>query len=302
MPRGRPTEGAPERISRPAALYRVAVQSVLRRVLLLNLLVVGGKLLIGWRAHSLSIVSDAAHSSVDALNNLIGLILIRYATAAPDARHPYGHRKIESLAAFTLGGLLLVTCVEIVSRAIQRLHDPSHIRVRVEFSTIVVLIGTILVNLAVFAYERRKGRELGSPLLLADSLHTRSDILVSGSLLLGLALMRWKLPILDPLLAIAISALIAVSGWQIFARTVPVLIDAAPLPADRIEAIVRSVPGVEDVREVRSRSDGERLFLELTLTLKPEDVRTAHALTERIEETLRDALGPCHVTIHVEPS
>jgi cation diffusion facilitator family transporter len=129
---------------------------------------------------------------VDALNNLIGLIIIRYATAAPDARHPYGHRKIESLAAFTLGGLLLVTCVEIVSRAIQRLHDPSHIRVRVEFSTIVVLIGTILVNLAVFAYERRKGRELGSPLLLADSLHTRSDILVSGSLLLGLALMRWK--------------------------------------------------------------------------------------------------------------
>jgi len=264
--------------------------------------VVVGKLLIGWRARSLSLMSDAAHSSVDAMNNIIGLIVIRYATAAPDAGHPYGHRKIESLAAFVLGGVLLATCIEIVSRAIHRLHDPSLIRVRIEWSTLAVLIGTILINLFVFAYERGKGRELGSPFLLADSLHTRSDILVSGSLLIGLLFIRWKLPILDPLLALVISAAIAVSGWQIFARTVPILIDAAPVSAERIEAIVRTVPGVEQVRQVRSRSDGERIFLELTLVLTPGDVRTAHAITEQIEEKLREDLGPCHVVIHVEPS
>lgn len=286
----------------PQGAYREAVQRVLRRVLVLNLVVVVGKLLIGWRAHSLSLMSDAAHSSVDAMNNVMGLIVIRYATAAPDAGHPYGHRKIESLAAFVLGGVLLATCIEIVSRAIHRLHDPSLIRVRIEWSTLAVLIGTILINLLVFAYERGKGRELGSPFLLADSLHTRSDILVSGSLLIGLLFIRWKLPILDPLLALVISAAIAVSGWQIFARTVPILIDAAPVSAERIEAIVRTVPGVEQVRQVRSRSDGERIFLELTLVLTPGDVRTAHAITEQIEEKLREDLGPCHVVIHVEPS
>mgnify|MGYP001773893974 CR=1 FL=1 len=282
--------------------YREAVQRVLRRVLILNLAVVVGKLLIGWRAHSLSLMSDAAHSSVDAMNNIIGLTVIRYATAAPDAGHPYGHRKIESLAAFVLGGVLLATCVEIVSRAIHRVRDPSLIRIRVEWSTIAVLIATILINLFVFTYERRKGRELRSPFLLADSLHTWSDILVSGSLLIGLLFIWWKLPILDPLLALAISAAIAASGWQIFARTVPILIDAAPVSAERIEAIVRAVPGVERVREVRSRSDGERIFLELTLVLTPEDVRTAHAITEQIEKKLREGLGPCHVVIHVEPS
>jgi len=282
--------------------YREAVRGVLRRVLFLNLAVVVGKLLIGWRARSLGIVSDAIHSSVDAMNNIIGLIVLRYATAAPDAGHPYGHRKIESLAAFVLGGALLVTCLEIVSRAVERLQDPSRIRVHIDPLTFAVLVGTIAINVAVFLYERRKGRALGSPFLLADALHTRSDILVSSALLVGLLFIRWKMPVLDPLLALIISGLIAWSGWQIFARTVPILIDAAPVSAERVAAIVRSVPGVEQVRDIRSRSDGERIFLDLVLVLTPKDVRTAHEITERVEEHLRETLGPCQVTIHVEPS
>ncbi|MCS6817786.1 MAG: cation diffusion facilitator family transporter [Blastocatellia bacterium] len=295
-------EQALKRSPLSSSRYREDVQRVLRRVLVLNVAVVLGKLLIGWRANSLSIVSDAVHSSVDAMNNIVGLIIIRYATAAPDAGHPYGHRKIESLAAFALGGALLVTCVEIISRAIERLQDPSRIRVHIEPLTLAVLIGTIVVNVAVFIYERRKGHALGSPFLLADALHTRSDILVSGALLVGLMFIRWKMPILDPLLALAISALIAASGWQIFARTVPILIDAAPVSAERVEAIVRGVPGVKQVRAIRSRSDGERIFLDLVLVLNPEDVRTAHEITERVEERLCEALGPCQVTIHMEPS
>jgi len=286
----------------PPSSYREDVRRVLRRLLIANLAVVVGKLLIGWRAHSLSIVSDAVHSSVDAMNNVMGLLLIRYATAAPDAGHPYGHRKIESLGAFALGGMLLVTCFEIATRAVERLRDPARIHVHPDPLTFAVLIGTILLNGAVSLYERRKGRALGSPFLLADALHTQSDVAVSGAVLVGLVLMRWKMAILDPLLALALSALIAWSGWQIFARTVPILIDAAPISAERIEAIVRSVPGVERVRDVRSRSDGERIFLDLVLVLTPEDVRTAHEITEQIEERLREALGPCQVTIHVEPS
>ncbi len=286
----------------PIPGYREEVQRTLRRIFVVNVLVVFGKLLIGWRAHSLSILSDAVHSSVDAMNNIVGLLVIRYATATPDAGHPYGHRKIESLAAFTLGGVLLITCVEIISRAIERLQDPSRIRVHVDPLTLAILIGTIFINAAVFIYERRKGRALGSPFLLADALHTRSDILVTGALLVGLVFIRWRLPILDPLLAIAISVAIAMSGWQIFVRTVPILIDAAPVSPERIEAIVRSVPGVEQVRDIRSRSDGERIFLDLVLVLKPEDVRTAHEITEQIEERLHDAFGPCQVTIHMEPS
>ena len=302
MPRQEVGERALRKPLFPQSGYREEVQRVLRGILVVNVLVVLGKLLIGWRAHSLSLMSDAVHSSVDAMNNIVGLIVIRYATATPDAGHPYGHRKIESLAAFTLGGVLLVTCIEIISRAIERLRDPSQIHVRVEPLTLMVLIATILVNAAVFTYERRKGRALGSPFLLADALHTRSDILVSGALLVGLAFIRWRLPILDPILAIAISVAIAMSGWQIFARTVPILIDAAPVSPERVGAIVRSVPGVEQVRDIRSRSDGERIFLELVLVLKPEDVRTAHEITEQVEARLHEALGPCQVTIHMEPS
>jgi cation diffusion facilitator family transporter len=274
----------------------------LLQVLLLNLLVVVGKLIIGWRARSLSILSDAAHSSIDSLNNIVGLIVVRYSTAEPDVSHPYGHRKIESLAAFTIGGLLLFTCFEIASSAIHRLLDPSTINVQVSKLTVAVMLATILVNVTVFLYERKRGRELGSSFLLADSLHTRSDILVSCSLLVGLYFIWLKIPILDPLFALAISGFIAYGGWQIFSQTVPVLVDAAIINPKQIETIVLQVSGVENVHDIRSRSDGETLFIEFHLLVEHDDVYRAHLVTEEVEQRLADELGRCQVTIHVEPS
>lgn len=142
--------------------YRMHVRRVLLQVLVLNLTVVVGKLVIGWRARSLSILSDAAHSSVDSLNNIVGLIIIGYATAAPDTGHPYGHRKIESLAAFALGGLLLFTCFEIAASAIRRLLNPEMIKVQVSQLTLIVMIATIAINVIVYLYERQRADSWGA--------------------------------------------------------------------------------------------------------------------------------------------
>ncbi|HXF05610.1 MAG TPA: cation diffusion facilitator family transporter [Blastocatellia bacterium] len=281
--------------------YQTQVRRVLLQVLGLNLTVVVGKLVIGWKARSLSILSDAAHSSVDSLNNIVGLIIIRYATAAPDTGHPYGHRKIESLAAFALGGLLLFTCFEIAASAIRRLFNPEMIRVQVSHLTLVVMIATIVINVIVYLYERQRGRQLGSSFLLADSLHTRTDILVSSSLVGGLFFIRLGMPTLDPLFALAISGLIAYGGWQIFTESVPVLVDASMVRPEIIEEIVRQVPGVSSVHDIRSRSDGEKLFIELRVLVDHYDLRRAHQVTEEIEHRLMDKLGHCQITIHVEP-
>ena len=103
----------------------LTVLCVLLVTLALNLTVVAAKLTAGLLAGSLSVISDAIHSSVDSLNNVVGLVIMKYATAEPDEGHPYGHAKFETLAAFAIAGFLFVTCYQISLSAIERVitHD-----------------------------------------------------------------------------------------------------------------------------------------------------------------------------------
>src|SRR5215813_4211614 len=158
--------------------YHRGVRRVLIITLALNVMVVAGKLIAGLVAGSLSVVSDAIHSSVDSLNNIVGLVVMKYATAEPDEGHPYGHAKFETLAAFAIAGFLFVTCYQISISAIRRVfaHDAS--APDITSLTIGVMVGTIITNIAVTVYERREGRRLQSAFLLADSAHTRSDVMV----------------------------------------------------------------------------------------------------------------------------
>ncbi|MBI3949518.1 MAG: cation transporter [Acidobacteria bacterium] len=269
--------------------------------LFLNLAVVVGKLIIGWLANSISVISDAGHSSTDSINNLVGLLILRVAAAEADEGHPYGHRKFESLAGFSIGGFLLVTCFEVGKSAVKRLWNLSAIEVAISNLTLGGMVGTILVNIFVYLYERREGERVGSHYLIADSLHTRSDISVSGALLVGLVFMRMGLPWLDPIFALLITGLIAHAGWQIFQQTVPVLVDAASLEPVRIQALAKDIPGVKDIYAIRSRSDGEQRYIEFNLSVNADDIYRAHLITEEIERRLVKELGPCNVTIHVEP-
>ncbi|MCS6804980.1 MAG: cation diffusion facilitator family transporter [Acidobacteriota bacterium] len=282
-------------------LYYRGVRRVLVITLCLNLAVVVAKLVIGLLANSLSVIGDAIHSSTDAINNVVGLLIVRVATAEADEEHPYGHRKFESLAGFSVGGLLWVVCFELVQNALHRLFRPVA-ELEVSGLTMIGMTVTMLVNLFVYIYERRAGERLGSHYLIADSLHTRSDIYVSATILAGLVLMRMGWPWLDPVLALVVSGLIAHAGWQIFQRTVPVLVDAAPLSSARIQALVMDVPGVQRAYEIRSRSDGQRMYVELNLEVNAKDVYRAHLVTEEVERRLVEALGPSQITIHVEPS
>ncbi len=281
--------------------YRQGVRRVLLITLFLNLAVVVGKLIIGLLANAISVIGDAAHSGTDSINNLVGLLIIRIATARADEEHPYGHRKFESLAGFGIGGLLMVTCFEVGKSAVSRLFQTKTIEIGISSLTIGGMVITIVVNIFVYFYERREGERLGSHYLIADSLHTRSDIYVSSTLLMGLIFMRMGFPWLDPIFALFITALIAHAGWQIFQRTVPILVDAASLEPARIQALVMEVPRVEQVYGIRSRSDGEQIYIEFNISVGPNDVYRAHLITEEIERHLAKELGACHVTIHVEP-
>jgi cation diffusion facilitator family transporter len=285
-------------------MYQRGVRRVLLFTLFLNLTVVTGKLIAGILAGSLSVISDAIHSSVDSLNNIVGLIVMKYATAEPDEGHPYGHAKFETLAAFAIAGFLFVTCYEIGVSAFKRLFKDDVPPPKITALTIGVMIGTILVNIVVTVYEHREGKRLKSEFLIADAVHTRSDVLVSCAVLGGLALINLGYVWLDPVVSLVVAAFIAWNGYQIFKATVPALVDAAPEPPTRIAEIVESVPGVHSVHDVRTRASGGEMFIEMHLHISSDVERdhvASHAITEEVERKLAQEFGRVTATIHVEP-
>ena len=281
--------------------YRRAVQRVLWITLVLNVAVALAKLLTGLASSSLSLLGDSAHSAVDAANNVIGLVAVGVATRAADEGHPYGHSKIETLAAFMLSGLLFVTCFNLAVEAAQRLlgfHATTPEATPIAF---VVVSVTLIVNLGVSRYEARRGRELGSEFLLADAAHTRSDVLVTLTVLASLALVRLGWARVDAALSLVIALLIGHIGFQVFQRTVPVLVDASALDEADVRRVVDTVAGVLNTHAVRSRRAGDMVFLDLHIVVDPNtDTETAHAVTEAVEHALDARFGSTSATVHVE--
>ena len=284
--------------------YHRGIRKVLWLTLALNLAVVAGKLTAGLIAGSLSVVSDAIHSSVDSLNNIVGLVVVRFATAEADEDHPYGHSKFETLAAFVIAGFLFVTCYQLGLSAVQRLFFGHAAAPEITALTFGVMLATIAANILVTVYEHREGKRLRSEFLIADAIHTRSDVVVSASILLGLIFVRRGMVWVDSVLTLGVALIIAWNGYKIFKSTVPVLVDAAPVSPTRIAEIAEAVPGVHSVHDVRSRSHGGEMFIEMHLHVAPEaeaDHVASHAITEAVEQQLADEFGRVTATIHVEP-
>ena len=279
-----------------------AVRRVLWAVLLANLAVIVAKVWIGLRSGSLAILGDAAHSGVDALNNVVGLAAVKAASAPPDEEHPYGHAKFEVLGALAVVAFLSITCFELVNAAIGRLlGDPAS--PRLEPLTFAVLLGTMAVNVAVAWTENRAGKRLNSVLLKADARHTGSDVLVTASVLGGLFIVSRGWTAADAWLGIVVALLIAHSGWEILKQAIPALVDQAAIDAARIHRFVADVAGVRDVTEVRSRGDLEgAAFVELTIEVDGDrTVEAGHEVADAVERRLVDDAGFSAAVVHVEP-
>jgi cation diffusion facilitator family transporter len=292
------TAGAPRRAER-----HTAVRRVLWIVLSANVVVIAAKVWVGLRAGSLAVLGDAAHSGVDALNNVVGLAAIRAAAIPPDEEHPYGHEKYEMLGALAVVAFLSITCFELVSAAVGRLLLADPTPARPDAVTFGVLAVTLVVNTVVAWTENRAGRRLSSVLLTADARHTGSDVLVTLSVLGGLFLVSRGWPAADAWLGLIVAALIARSGWEILRHAVPALIDAAAVGADRIVRFVENVPGVRGVSDVRSRGElSGAAFVELTIEVDGDrSVEEGHRVADSVERKLVADAGFSAAVVHVEP-
>src|SRR6266705_4957004 len=166
-----------------------AVRRVLIGLLGANLAVVVAKLYIGIVSGSLAVMGDALHSSVDAVYNVLGLVVVRVAARAPDEDHPYGHGKFETLGALAIVVFLSITCFELVRSAIGQLIAGGHV-IRMTDVGLALLLATLATNILVAWYENRRGQELSSELLIADAAHTRTDVFITIGVLIGVLFAR----------------------------------------------------------------------------------------------------------------
>src|SRR5256885_8521016 len=173
----------------PVADRLTSIRRVLLGLLIANLVVVAAKVAVGLVAHSLAVLGDALHSGVDALNNVLALVVTRVAAKAPDEDHPYGHGKFETLGALAIVGFLSITCIELVRQGVNHLVSGSH-RVDVSDFQLALLVLTLGVNVLITWHEHRRGTELGSELLVADAAHTRADVFITVGVVVGILLTR----------------------------------------------------------------------------------------------------------------
>jgi cation diffusion facilitator family transporter len=289
----------------PSALSRTRyadVSRVLVRVLLLNLAVAVAKIAFGYATGAISILSDGFHSLTDAASNVAGLVGVRAARQPPDADHPYGHRKYETVAAAAVTVFLLLLVIEVVRNAVNRLtgrFEPHEITT----ASFVIMLVTVAVNMVVVAYESREAERLGSEVLLADAVQTRSDVWSSLTVIGALIGARFGLPILDPLAALVIAGFIGYAGFQVARATTGILSDRIVIADADLEREVMNVPGVIGCEKIRTRGSADHVFLDLHVWMPPDmSLHDAHDLSHVVKDRLMARYPQiADAVIHIEP-
>jgi len=292
-------------VARPASpeARSAGVRRALLFVLVLNALAAALKVWVGARTGALTVLGAALESGLDMLSNGVAILAVSVAARAPDDDHPYGHEKFETLGTLGIVAFLAITCFELMRQSLQEMTG-QHGAPTATVVDVAILVGSLGVNVFVVLYERRRGRTLGSPLLLADAAHTASDILVTALAIASLALSHVGYVRADALLGMLVALIIAWNGYQILRDTIPILVDARAVEADRLASIVRTIPGVIGVRSARSRRTASgHLFAEVTILVDgATSVSDAHDFTDEVERAIARELGTAEAIVHVEPA
>ncbi|HWP08553.1 MAG TPA: cation diffusion facilitator family transporter [Polyangiaceae bacterium] len=280
------------------------IQRVLVWTLALNLGVATAKIAYGHAVHALSIRADGFHSLTDSTNNLVGLAGVWIASRPADAGHPYGHHKFEVLAAGAVGLSLLGMAFDVARGGIDRLRGAPAPLPEIGPAAFAVLVVTLLVNVGVARWERKRGIALGSAFLESDALHTSSDVLVTLGVLASVGLVRAGYAAVDVFAAIGIAGFIAWAGIGVLRTNLGYLADAARLDPAPIIAVARTVGGVAGAHKVRTRGMPGSIYVDLHIQVARHlTVVDAHRVTHWVIDAIkREFPGVRDVLVHTEPA
>ena len=264
------------------------------------------KLVAGAITGSIAIITEAVHSSIDLMASIVAYFSIRKAEEPADESHPYGHEKVENLAAALEGVLILVGAGIIVYESSRRLVDPPEVE---SLGFGIGAIGlSIVVNIGVSQYLYRRAKQTHSPALEGDAAHLRTDAATSLAVLGGLALVATTdVKALDPIVALGVAAAIVWAGIRLIMRSSRVLVDEV-LPDEEMAAIAHAIeesgaPEVAGFHKLRARRAGSRRYIDLHVQFKPgTTLERAHSLSHELQAEIRRRVHRADVLIHIEPA
>jgi cation diffusion facilitator family transporter len=271
-----------------------------------NSVLIAIKLAAGAITGSIAIITEALHSLIDLIASVIAFVSVRKADEPADADHPYGHQKVESLAAAIEGMLILVGAAVIVYEATRRLAIGAEVD---ELGIGMAVMGfSIVANLIVSGVLARQARSHESPALEGDAAHLRTDALTSAGVLVGLLLVEVTgVVAFDSITALIVAAAIVVAGVRILRRSSGVLVDEA-LSAEEMDGIETAIAAtrtteVAGYHKLRGRRAGARRYVDLHVQFRSgTSLERAHALAHRMRAAIEAALPrDAEVLIHVEP-
>ena len=252
---------------------------------------------------SVALLSSLIDSCLDAIASVINLLAVRHSLTPADEDHRFGHGKAEPLAGLGQSAFIIVSSLFLTFQAMNRLVTPRP--VDHGMTGIVVTIISLLLTIGLVRYQKHVVEKTGSLAVEADSIHYLSDIILNLSVIAALicsAYLGW--PMADPLFALAIAAYIIYSAWTIVLNAYNQLMDRE-LPEDdreRIIKIAKQHPEVISLHELRTRTSGKDIFIQLHLEMNGEiTLHTAHRIADEVEEEIRQAFPGADILIHQDP-
>lgn len=262
------------------------------------------KINVGFLSHSHALIADGIHSLSDLATDALVIYAAKQGSRGADEDHPYGHRRIETMATVGLGIALIATAVGITVDAIRRLLNPELLLVPGLWA-LVIAAASIITKEAVYHYTMRAATKHRSAILRANAWHSRTDALSSVIVVVGITGTMVGLSYLDAIAAIGVALLIAKIGWDFGWQSVRELVDTA-LDPDRVDAIrqtIEAVDGVEALHLLRSRRMGGDALVDVHIQVDPTlSVSEGHQISETVRAQLIDDIEEVSdVMVHIDP-
>ncbi len=265
------------------------------------------KLLAGLIAHSGAMVSDAIHSASDVISTIIVMVGVKMSGKDSDKEHPYGHERMECVAAIVLATVLAMTGLFIGWSAITDIIGGREDTLVIPgVLALVAAVVSIVVKECMFWYTRAGARKIDSGALLADAWHHRSDALSSIGALIGILGARMGLPVLDPVASLLICIFIEKAAYDIFTDAIDKMVDKAC--DDETEQDMRCCAleqeGVRGVDLLRTRTFGNKIYVDIEISVDGDKtLRKAHEIAENVHDHVEQNFPKVkHIMVHVNPT
>lgn len=269
----------------------------------INLLLSVVKIAAGWIGQSHALIADGIHSLSDLLSDGLVWLAGHKAAKGPDAEHPYGHGRFETVATLALGFLLIVVAIGIAWDATERLFQPQALLRPAPIALYAAGV-SILIKEALYWYTRAYGLRVRSDLLMANAWHHRSDAISSIVVLIGVAGTLAGLPYLDSVASVIVAVMIAKIAWDLGSDATRELVDTSLSPERlrEISQIIRRSTGVRDVHMLRTRTIGGNASADVHVLVDPDiSVSEGHAVSVLVQERLMETIDRMSdVTVHID--